>query len=62
MNHVFISKNPVDDVVGILWLLFQPLLFGLIGAEVDVTSLDGSLVGEIASSSHSIHHNCYVSE
>ncbi|BFZ03690.1 hypothetical protein BsWGS_06729 [Bradybaena similaris] len=39
------EQNPVDDVVGILWMLFQPLLFGLIGAEVDVTSLEVSLVG-----------------
>ncbi|CAG5128447.1 unnamed protein product [Candidula unifasciata] len=39
------EQNPVDDVVGVLWMMFQPLLFGLIGAEVDVTSLDGSLVG-----------------
>lgn len=38
-------KNPVQDVVGVLWMIFQPLLFGLIGAEVKVSSLDGGTVG-----------------
>ncbi|GFR84750.1 mitochondrial sodium/hydrogen exchanger 9B2-like [Elysia marginata] len=38
-------KNPVQDVVGILWMIFQPLLFGLIGAEVKIDSLDGDTVG-----------------
>ncbi|XP_005112307.1 sodium/hydrogen exchanger 9B2 isoform X2 [Aplysia californica] len=38
-------KNPIEDVVGVLWMIFQPLLFGLIGAEVDISSLDGDTVG-----------------
>lgn len=43
----FIYQNPVQDVVAILWMLFQPLLFGLIGAEVEVSSLSGDIIGEI---------------
>ncbi|GFN98310.1 mitochondrial sodium/hydrogen exchanger 9b2-like [Plakobranchus ocellatus] len=39
------AKNPVEDVVGVLWMVFQPLLFGLIGAEVKIESLDGNIVG-----------------
>ena len=30
--------------MGILWTLFQPMLFGLIGAEVKVSYLDKNLV------------------
>ncbi|XP_012945768.2 sodium/hydrogen exchanger 9B2-like, partial [Aplysia californica] len=38
-------KNPVEDVTGVLWMVFQPLLFGLIGAAVDISSLDPNTVG-----------------
>ncbi|RUS84137.1 hypothetical protein EGW08_008111 [Elysia chlorotica] len=39
------ENNPVQDVVGVLWMIFQPLLFGLIGAEVKINSLSGGTVG-----------------
>lgn len=39
------EKSPVQDVVGILWMIFQPLLFGLIGAEVKINSLSGDTIG-----------------
>ncbi|KAJ8269651.1 hypothetical protein COCON_G00122580 [Conger conger] len=39
------SKAPVAAVVGVSWDIFQPLLFGLIGAEITVTTLDPSSVG-----------------
>ena len=32
-------------IVAILWMIFQPLLFGLIGAEVNISQIDGSTVG-----------------
>eukprot|EP00794_Sanderia_malayensis_P012817 gene12817-14130_t len=39
------GKKPVGDVLSILWEFFQPLLFGLIGAEVGLEYLSGHLVG-----------------
>ena len=33
--------------MGVLWMLMQPLLFGLIGAEVTLDYLDGNLVGKL---------------
>ena len=36
--------------MGIVWEFFQPLLFGLIGAEVSIEYIqDGKLVGEYSS-------------
>ena len=35
----------MPNIVAILWMIFQPLLFGLIGAEVDIAQIDGSTVG-----------------
>lgn len=34
-------------MVGRLWDVFQPLLFGLIGAEITITNLSPSTVGKI---------------
>lgn len=39
------AKAPIERVMGILWTFFQPLLFGLIGAEVRFEYLDKDLVG-----------------
>ncbi|GFR84753.1 mitochondrial sodium/hydrogen exchanger 9B2-like [Elysia marginata] len=39
------KKMPVEDVTGVLWMVFQPLLFGLIGAAVDMSTLDADTVG-----------------
>ncbi|XP_029106005.1 sodium/hydrogen exchanger 9B2-like [Scleropages formosus] len=39
------SKVPVAAVVGRIWDVFQPLLFGLIGAEITISALDPSTVG-----------------
>ncbi|CAG7834959.1 unnamed protein product, partial [Allacma fusca] len=43
-------RNDIDDdslswAFGILWYVFQPLLFGLIGWELDILNLDGRVVG-----------------
>lgn len=38
----------VEEVVGWAWDVFQPLLFGLIGAEIRVSELEGHTVGEAA--------------
>lgn len=37
---------PVEDIVGIAWEVFQPLLFGLIGAEIQISELDKNTVGK----------------
>lgn len=42
----FCVKAHVEEVVGWAWDIFQPLLFGLIGAEIRVLELDGLTVGE----------------
>ncbi|XP_060773180.1 sodium/hydrogen exchanger 9B2 [Neoarius graeffei] len=34
------NKVPVEDVVGKVWDVFQPLLFGLIGAEIRIGALE----------------------
>ncbi|KAG5848356.1 hypothetical protein ANANG_G00097620 [Anguilla anguilla] len=39
------SKAAVEEVVGGAWEIFQPLLFGLIGAEITVSTLDPVTVG-----------------
>ena len=39
-------KARVEEVVGWAWDVFQPLLFGLIGAEIRVSELQGHTVGE----------------
>ena len=39
-------QEPMAGIVAILWMIFQPLLFGLIGAEVNISQIDGSTVGE----------------
>jgi hypothetical protein len=35
----------VEEVVGILWMIFQPLLFGLIAAAVQIERLTAETVG-----------------
>ncbi|KAM6972717.1 sodium/hydrogen exchanger 9B2 [Aplochiton taeniatus] len=39
------DKVPVEEVVGRAWDVFQPLLFGLIGAEIKLCDLDKHTVG-----------------
>ena len=39
------SQNPVSDAYSVLWFVFQPLLFGLIGAEIRVSALRADTVG-----------------
>ncbi|MED6254772.1 Sodium/hydrogen exchanger 9B2 [Ataeniobius toweri] len=39
------EKVRVEEVVGWAWDVFQPLLFGLIGAEIRVSELEGLAVG-----------------
>lgn len=38
------SKNPVSDKFSSIWAIVQPALFGLIGAEVDLTIIEVSLL------------------
>jgi len=40
------AKEPIDQCCGYLWDIFQPLLFGLIGAEVKIDYLEKSLIGK----------------
>ncbi|XP_029452883.1 sodium/hydrogen exchanger 9B2 isoform X2 [Rhinatrema bivittatum] len=39
------EKSAVEDIVAVGWDIFQPLLFGLIGAEISITSLRPETVG-----------------
>ncbi|XP_068445222.1 sodium/hydrogen exchanger 9B2 isoform X2 [Clinocottus analis] len=39
------EKAHVEEVVGWAWDVFQPLLFGLIGAEIRISELEGHTVG-----------------
>ncbi|XP_043228018.1 sodium/hydrogen exchanger 9B2-like isoform X2 [Amphibalanus amphitrite] len=39
------DTNPVSDAYSVLWFVFQPLLFGLIGAEIQVNALRADTVG-----------------
>ena len=39
------DDNPVTDVLAQIWMVFQPLLFGLIGTEIQVDALDAETVG-----------------
>lgn len=39
------DKDPVEEVMSVLWMIFQPLLFGLIGAAVRLDALSGETVG-----------------
>nr|XP_002128513.1 sodium/hydrogen exchanger 9B2-like [Ciona intestinalis] len=38
------SKEPVSKFVGSLWSIFEPVMFGLIGAEISITEMDGGSV------------------
>lgn len=39
------DKAEISDNIGKLWIVFEPLMFGLIGAEVRLDKLDSSTVG-----------------
>ena len=39
------DDNPVTDVLAKIWMVFQPLLFGLIGTEIQVDALEAETVG-----------------
>jgi len=39
------DKNPVTDTLASSWIILQPLLFGLIGTEIQIQALDFSTVG-----------------
>ncbi|WAR20709.1 SL9B2-like protein [Mya arenaria] len=40
------GKEPMTQIVAILWMIFQPLLFGLIGSAVDISKIDAGSVGK----------------
>ncbi|XP_068744939.1 sodium/hydrogen exchanger 9B2-like isoform X3 [Montipora capricornis] len=40
------ERAPVANVMAIVWEFFQPLLFGLIGAEVSLEYMDSTLIGK----------------
>uniref|UniRef100_A0A670YLJ6 Cation/H+ exchanger transmembrane domain-containing protein n=1 Tax=Pseudonaja textilis TaxID=8673 RepID=A0A670YLJ6_PSETE len=43
------EKVKVEKIIKVAWEIFQPFLFGLIGAEISVASLDPQTVGKIIS-------------
>ncbi|PNJ84352.1 SLC9B1 isoform 10, partial [Pongo abelii] len=40
------EKMKVQKIITNVWDIFQPLLFGLVGAEVSVSSLESNIVGK----------------
>lgn len=49
VKSIYYSKlffqAPIADAMAVVWEFFQPLLFGLIGAEVSIEYLDSTLIG-----------------
>ncbi|KAL5018377.1 hypothetical protein ScPMuIL_004099 [Solemya velum] len=37
--------KPMEEIIAVLWMFFQPLLFGLIGAEVNISAVQADVVG-----------------
>ena len=46
-RYVFCAGEdmPVSRIYSVLWDIFQPLLFGLIGAEIDISRIEGKTIG-----------------
>ena len=45
----YLLQDDIAEMVGILWMLFQPLLFGLIGAAVNFDNIkDLNSLGKLA--------------
>ena len=40
-----VFQAPIADAMAVVWEFFQPLLFGLIGAEVSIEYMDSTLIG-----------------
>lgn len=53
---LFWLQREVEKIVAVAWNIFQPFLFGLIGAEVSVTSLRPETVGKIIHWLSSFHY------
>lgn len=51
-SSLFSFQMPVSAVFSSLWVIFQPVLFGLIGAEVSVDALQPQTVGQYLWNSH----------
>lgn len=49
VKSIYYSKlffqAPIADAMAVVWEFFQPLLFGLIGAEVSIEYMDSTLIG-----------------
>ncbi|XP_076802176.1 sodium/hydrogen exchanger 9B2-like [Clavelina lepadiformis] len=39
------TKVPVSNNMGVLWKIFEPIMFGLIGAEINIESMDADIIG-----------------
>jgi NhaP-type Na+/H+ or K+/H+ antiporter len=44
MLNDFLWQNPVADIYSDIWKLFQPVLFGLIGTEIDLSQLEENTI------------------
>lgn len=42
-----LAQIPIAQATAFVWRFFEPLLFGLVGAEVSVEYMETGLVGEI---------------
>nr|CAD7194577.1 unnamed protein product [Timema douglasi] len=43
-HSIFLLQNPVEDTFSTFWKVFQPILFGLIGTEIDFNRLDSQTI------------------
>lgn len=47
-SKIFFAQAAMTEAVGLLWMIFQPFLFGLIGAAVRIEQIqDPYIVGKI---------------
>jgi len=40
----FLWQNPMADIYSVIWKVFQPVLFGLIGTETDLSQLKANTI------------------
>lgn len=53
---LFLLQKEIEKIVAVAWNIFQPFLFGLIGAGVSITSLRPETVGKLIHKLSSFHY------
>lgn len=54
--HFSVLQVGIQKIVANTWNVFQPLLFGLVGTEVSVESLESKTIGKSAKSTEDVQH------